>query len=231
MHVQANPRGVSRVPPPSMHVPLRRNTHASFALKDTRNMASFNEKADAPILSELPTVPATRRLKVPEGLDKKLKEPWVPRANQVQAVSVLPRPIPTSICAEYGAHLGCLRGAPRPPRYWRAGQEVCDAAARGLLGFRQGRQVSRNTFASVCMQFASAVHSQDLTFFFSWRTEYIRGTPTGGFMRCEQRKTAACSICISLANLCTVLLSPGSCVRKSQAGTGCITSACHHTRV
>jgi len=49
-------------------------------------MASLNEIADVPIQTELPTVPATRRLKVPEGLDKKLKEPWVPRANQVQAV-------------------------------------------------------------------------------------------------------------------------------------------------
>lgn len=128
---------------------LGRNTHATSALllyQGIRNMATFNEKADVPIQSELPTVPATRRLKVPEDLDKKLKEPWVPRANQVQAVlkssRLIPRLTLTMFCAEYGALLGCLRGAPRSSHYWRACQEVCNAAARGLLGFRQGRQVS-----------------------------------------------------------------------------------------
>ena len=126
-----------------------RNTHANSALlvyQDTRKMASLNEKSDVPIQSELPTVPATRRLKVPEDLDKKLKAPWVPRANQVQAVfrssRLIPRLILTMLCAEYGALLGCLCGAPRSTHHWRSCQEVCDAATRGLLGFRQGRQVS-----------------------------------------------------------------------------------------
>jgi len=32
----------------------------------------------------LPTVPITRELKVPEDLDKKIADPWKPRANQVR---------------------------------------------------------------------------------------------------------------------------------------------------
>jgi len=36
------------------------------------------------VTTYLPTVPITRELKVPEDLDKKIADPWKPRANQVR---------------------------------------------------------------------------------------------------------------------------------------------------
>ena len=36
------------------------------------------------VTTYLPTVPITRELKVPEDLDKKLEDPWKPRAIQVR---------------------------------------------------------------------------------------------------------------------------------------------------